>query len=308
MIKDFLDKNKNKKVLLISHGNCSDGFGAAWAVWKNCNKDYNIEYKFMKHGDKLNFEEIKNKAILFTDFVLDRATMSRISQSNPVFIVDHHIDAKNDLEGFKNSIIDITQAASVLAWKNTSNEPVPALLKFVEDRDLQMYKLPFSNEILQVLSTVKKDFEEWNDFHERLNENISEVIENGRVLKRQYKKYLNDIISNAQDIEILGNKGKIVNANWEFASDAAEELAKGGDFAISWFAEKDGTIRTSWRSVPGSKLKVNWLAGFYGGGGHEHSAGAHINIEDLKSILNSENPKLTIINDEKTKRKIGVKI
>lgn len=290
MIRDFFEKNKNKDILLISHGNCSDGFGAAWAIWKNCDKEYNIEYKFMLHNDKLNFEEVKGKAILFTDFVFDYATMLKLSQTNPLLIIDHHIDAKNEFQDFKNAFFDITQAASVLTWKNITKSPVPPLLKFVEDRDLQRYKLPFSNEVLQVLSTVKNDFEEWDELNEKLNEDIGEVIETGRILKKQYKKYLNDVLKNSKDINILGKKGKVVNASWEFASDAAEELAKQADFGMSWFAEKDGTIRTSWRSTPGSVLKVNWLAGLYGGGGHEHSAGAPITLQQLSTILNSEDP------------------
>lgn len=303
MIRDFFEKNKNRNILLISHGNCSDGFGAAWAVWKNCNEKYNIEYKFMLHNDKINIKETEGKAILFTDFVFDYPTMLNLSHTNPILIIDHHIDAKNELENFPNAHFDITQAASVLTWKNISSEPVPPLLKFVEDRDLQKYKLPFHSEVLLVLSTVKHSFEEWDDFNDRLNNDIGDVIDNGRVLKKQYKKYLSDILRHTQDVNILGNKGKVVNASWDFASDAAEELAKSADFGMSWFAEKDGTIRTSWRSTPGSNLKVNWLAGLYGGGGHEHSAGAPINLEQLASILKSEDPVLKIV---KRLNKVGV--
>ena len=101
-------------------------------------------------------------------------------------------------------------------------------------------------------------------------------------------------------MNIDGYNGLVVNANWEFASYAADKLSEKADFGIAWFIDKSGQAKCSFRSSNG--LNVNNLAAIYGGGGHDHSAGATISLDTLTRMLNNEDALL-----EKSHPKIKIR-
>lgn len=283
MINKFYNEGAKKDKILITHGQCSDGFGAAWSIWKKYGNE--INYYFVTHNEKPM--DFKNKKILFTDFAYEREDMINLSKKNDVFVIDHHIYALNDLKGLDNTFFDMSKSGAVLAWENTFPDvKVPLLLKYVEDRDLVKYEMPYSLEILSVLDTIPKDFESWNYFEKELENNFEEVLQEGIFLRRKFEQTLNDITKNPLLINIDGNVGLAVNAgSWDFSSYAAEKISENADFGMSWFKNKEGDIKCSFRSKNG--FDVNKLAQKIGGGGHKNSAGATINEKKLSEILNS---------------------
>lgn len=279
MIEKFYKGNQDK--ILVTHGKCSDGFGAAWSIWNKYGDD--LEYIFATHKDIPI--EVKGKKILFTDFAYERKVMEKLSADNDVFVIDHHIFAFEDLKGLKNTFFDLTKSGSVLAWENTfPDKKVPLILKYVEDRDLVKYEMPYSMEILSVLDTIPKDFESWNYFSKELENNFQEVLNEGIIIREKFELKLESLTKNPIIININGKKGVAVNAEeWDYASYAAEKLSKISDFGMSWYKDEKGNIKCSFRSCNG--LDVNELAKTIGGGGHANSAGATIDNKKLNEIL-----------------------
>lgn len=290
MIKKFFQNNMDKEKILITHGQCSDGFGAAWSVWKKYGDD--IKYYFSNHNEPpMTFE---NKKILFTDFAYKRKHMIELSKKNEVFVIDHHFYALHDLKGLNNTFFDLSKSGAVLAWENTfSDKKVPLILKYVEDRDLIKYEMPYSLEILSVLDTIPKDFESWNYFENELENNFDEILQEGVFLRREFEKKLNELTKTPIIVNIDGNLGLAVNAEkWDFASYAAEKISENANFGMSWFKNEKNEIKCSFRSKNG--FDVNKLAIKIGGGGHQNSAGATINENLLNDILNNKQRKKVI--------------
>lgn len=281
IIQNFFNNSEEK--ILISHGNCSDGFGAAWAIWKEYGDD--VKYHFSTHSDAPYL--YKNKSILFLDFAYERKIMDVLDKTNKVLVIDHHYYSVDNLKGFKNAIIDLSKSGSVLAWENLyPNKEAPKILKYVQDRDLRKFELPYSQEVLSVLDTIPKKFKNWELFSLMLEKDFPSIVEKGKILKHQFNNILNGIIKEARPVNIDGYNGLVVNTSWEFASYAAEKLSEKSDFAIAWYVDKSGMAKCSFRSSNG--LNVNNLASIYGGGGHEHSAGATITLNTLLRMINNE--------------------
>ncbi len=295
IIQNFFNNSEEK--ILISHGNCSDGFGAAWAIWKEYGDS--VRYHFATHSDAPYL--YKNKAILFLDFAYERKIMDVLDKTNKLLVIDHHSYSVEDLKGFKNAILDMKKSGAVLAWEHLyPNIEVPTILKYVQDRDLRKFELPYSHEVLSVLDTIPKTFKNWELFSLSLDKDFSSIVEKGKILKNQFNNILNGIIKEARPVNIDGYNGLVVNANWEFASYAADKLSEKADFGIAWFIDKSGQAKCSFRSSNG--LNVNNLAAIYGGGGHDHSAGATISLDTLTRMLNNEDALL-----EKSHPKIKIR-
>lgn len=281
IIQNFF-KNSEEKIL-ISHGNCSDGFGAAWAIWKEYGD--NVRYHFSTHSDAPYL--YKNKTILFLDFAYERKIMDVLDKTNKVLVIDHHSYSLEDLKDFKNAILDMNKSGAVLAWEHLyPNIEPPTILKYVQDRDLRKFELPYVHEVLSVLDTIPKKFKNWELFSLMLDKDFSSIVEKGKILRHQFNNILNGIIKEARPVSIDGYNGLVINTNWEFASYAAEKLSEKTDFALAWFADKNGMVKCSFRSSNG--LNVNNMASIYGGGGHDHSAGATVTLSTLFKILNNE--------------------
>lgn len=280
-------KDSQEKVL-ITHGNCSDGFGAAWAVWKEYGDT--VKYHHATHSDEPLL--YKDKTILFTDFAYEADVMRHLGKHNDVFVIDHHIYAMENLKDFPNTLFDMSKSGAVLAWESLYPDvPVPLLLKYVEDRDLRNFKLPYTHEVLSVLDTIPQTFKNWSLFSNVLDNNFAGVVEKGKALKSQFDVILNKIIQEAQPVYIDGHQGLVVNANWDFASYAADKLSEKAEFGMAWFMNKEGLVKCSFRSSHG--LNVNNLAQTLGGGGHAFCAGATLTLEKLNEVLEKKEPELS---------------
>src|SRR3546814_134573 len=97
----LIEKRENKRsvskdILVLYHGNCTDGFGAAWAAWKKL-KD-NAEYIGVKL-DVTPEEDFVDKEIYMLDFVYDEEYLKDLIDNNKkVVAIDHHITNKRTAE------------------------------------------------------------------------------------------------------------------------------------------------------------------------------------------------------------------
>jgi uncharacterized protein len=84
----------NKKILCIYHGNCADGFTAAWAVWLR----FGEEVEFYPGVYQSPPPDVTGRRVIIVDFSYKRAVMAEIAhKAASVLVLDHHKSADEDL-------------------------------------------------------------------------------------------------------------------------------------------------------------------------------------------------------------------
>ena len=89
------------KVICIYHGNCADGFTAAWAVRKfflNRGNEYSVEYHAGVYNDPP--PDVTGKIVIMVDFSYKPEVVAKMAEvASRIVILDHHKTAE---EGCKN--------------------------------------------------------------------------------------------------------------------------------------------------------------------------------------------------------------
>jgi len=120
------------KPLCIYHGNCVDGFGAAWVVRKFYGPD-NVDFHAGKYQETP--PDVTGRDVILVDFSYKRQVMETlISQAASVLIIDHHKTAQADLADLPGAtvIFDMEHSGAVLAWIHFFGNEVhiPTLITF----------------------------------------------------------------------------------------------------------------------------------------------------------------------------------
>jgi oligoribonuclease NrnB/cAMP/cGMP phosphodiesterase (DHH superfamily) len=83
------------KTLCIYHGNCADGFGAAWVVRKALGMGH-VDFHAGTYQDAP--PDVTGRDVLLVDFSYKRAVMAEVvAKANSVKVLDHHKTAAEDL-------------------------------------------------------------------------------------------------------------------------------------------------------------------------------------------------------------------
>src|SRR5438034_364114 len=94
--------------LVIYHGECTDGFTAAWA-FKTLRPLTTATYAPAHHGDTP--PEVTGKEVYILDFAYPRAQLLRMhDQAASVLVLDHHKTAQADLEGLPFCVFDMDRS------------------------------------------------------------------------------------------------------------------------------------------------------------------------------------------------------
>lgn len=264
------DSMEAKKILVLYHADCSDGFGAAYAAWKKFGD--NADYLPILY--KTEPPPVVGKNVYLLDYGYPKDITARIAEQAEKFImIDHHVTNEETVKMANEYIFDISHSASVLAWGYFHPDvPVPKLLLYVEDKDLWKFSLPFSKEVSRWFANLQPDFGVWDgaikDFEdEKLRDAF--IAEGSRILA-QVNRVIDDLVSRAKEVVFEGYKTLIIETA-VFHSEVGNALAKKlPPIGIVW-VEKNGKYSVSLRSD--GTVDVAKLAEKYGGGGHKSAAG-----------------------------------
>jgi len=291
-----------KPDICIYHGNCDDGFGAAWAIWSRWGGE--VAYVPGVYGKPL--PDMAGKHVLFVDFSAKRADIDAMAQvAKSIVIIDHHKTAEADLAPFAFGLcgnarlcpedlggmfrdlaelnrppiiawFDMSRSGAVMAWDFAHgiphNDPPPTMLALIQDRDL--WSFAFGDRTRQfsaALRTYAMTFETWD----RIAENPDALIEEGRVVLRAHQANIAKFIEDAYEDIIMGHRVPVVNVPYHYASDTAHALLSkypDAPFTACWFRRGDGMVQWSLRSED-SRVDVSEVAKACGGGGHRNAAG-----------------------------------
>ena len=252
---------------VLYHDDCADGFGAAWAIWKRF-----PEAKFLpvKHGYPPP-QGLEDRHVVIADFSYSRDTIEDIAKkSASLTILDHHVTAQAALAGLPFAHFDLEKSGAVLAWEWAHDEPLPWLLKYIQDKDLWQWQLPNSREINSALASYSYDFSVWNE----LTQEILEV--EGRGILRAENILVKKITGEAVMITLQGERVPAVYSP-TLTSQIGEVLSRDHPFCVIWH-QRDGRRYFSLRSRAGG-ISVAKIAAAYDGGGHTHAAGFSVSLD-----------------------------
>lgn len=255
-------KQSASRPLVVYHGDCPDGFGAAFAAWKRFGED--ADYLPVNHGDPP--PNAKGRHVLMADFAYDRGTTEKLALASASLVVlDHHRSAAHELGDLPYCVFDMNRSGAVMAWQFLHETPVPALLRYVQDRDLWRHDLPESEEVSAALRAHDFDFKTWDAI------DVDQLRVEGRALLRYQRRMVQRVAAHAMSVEILGTVVPTVNSP-VLQSELGDVLAVGHPFAGVWWQGSGDEARWSLRSTPGG-VDVSLIAARYGGGGHRTAAG-----------------------------------
>lgn len=277
-----LIQNPKKRPLVIYHGNCTDGFTAAWVAHRFFGPSVAEFYPAFYAQPA---PECTGRDVYILDFSYKRPVMLDImATANNVVILDHHKTAQEDLDGLVEEakeklqspakakiVFDMEKSGARLASEYFFPGFVSMLVQYVEDRDLWRFRLPKSRQVNSAIHSYEFGWETWTRLHNRLEKSYESLATEGEAIERLIKSQVRKAVYAANEIEIDGHRVLAVNATVNF-SEVAGELAEGRPFGAAWFIRKDGKRQWSLRSRDGG-IDVSEIAKKFGGGGHRNAAG-----------------------------------
>ncbi len=277
-------KEKSKMAqdkVVLYHGDCDDGFTAAWVAWKIFGDSAIYEAAYFGKDIKA---DITDREVYILDFSFEPAVLEGfLRKAKRVCLLDHHKTAFDKLKHYSCCHFDMNKSGAGLAWeKFFPGLEMPEIVKHVQDNDLWKFEYPETKAFIFGLRAQPMTFEVWDSM---LNEkDFERVMMEGKVLEKFYAKEIDYIAQFAVEVVIDGVKGLAVNCPRVFVSDIGALLAeKCGTYALIWMHKEDG-IDVSVRST--KDFNGGALAQKFGGGGHPQSAGFRLDsLEELQSKI-----------------------
>lgn len=295
-----------KKQLFIYHGNCFDGFTAAWVFdsfrkqLKDPMLEGEVEYFPALYGGEP--PDCKGKEVWMADFSYPREVMIEkvIKPSTRTLVFDHHQTAQAALDGLLPELrtkhrlqrdsdrieFDMNRSGSGILYdylesladkKAGFHQPRHNgarrvwLIDDIEDRDLWRKKLEGNEEISSYIAATPFTFENWSAISAMKR---MDVVENGRAIKRYIDLFGTKVREEAVWEEIAGHRVPTINTPYMNCSEHVGGLATvypEAPFAVGYFRRKDGRWQFSLRSR--GDFDVSEIAKQFGGGGHKAAAG-----------------------------------
>lgn len=253
---------------VIYHANCSDGFGAAWSAWKLLGDE--AEYYPATHGDPPPDVTGKNVAIL--DFSYSNSTTKEmIQKAESLIVIDHHKSALIELQDIENCIFDMSQSGAMLSWKyfHPRKSP-PKFIKYIEDRDLWKWELPYSKEFSAAFSMIPFEFSELSKLEDESF--FRDTCKKGSYILAYTEIAVKKLAEKAALRLWRGKNVYIVNSS-HWISEVGAKLSPKCDFVAVWyFSHSRQEYCVSLRSFY-DNVDVSEIAKEFGGGGHKKAAG-----------------------------------
>lgn len=269
-------------VTFYYHRHCSDGFGSAWAAWKKLADRTELRLIPVAYGDPLPvFPE--GETVYVADFSFGPDVIRELKKTNKrVVVLDHHKTAYEKMaHPFSQDpdvYFDMAHSGAMISWFHFHpDEPVPNLIRLVEDKDLWKWALPFSQEINTAIASYPFDLDTWNRLDAQMGageirEDWSLVLEGKSILRYQLQLLEAAVRETSHPGRFpRGEEGLFVNSPI-LNSEIGGFLKPRSSLVVIWSHRSDGRISYSLRSSSDGP-DVARIAEQFGGGGHARAAG-----------------------------------
>ncbi len=308
--------------LCIYHANCADGFGAAWVV----RKFFNGEVDFHPGVYQDPPPDVSGRQVILVDFSYKRDALLEMAKSAwGVLLIDHHKSAAEDLKADDNYIVDygaysglkdwrrFLECSQMDRWENAPyarvysvfdmhrsgagmawdfffhDEPRPALIDRIEDRDLWKFTKPDTRAVQAAVFSYPYDFDVWDALAAA---DLARLRTEGEAIERKHHKDIAELVTAfRREMVIGGHWVPVANLPYTLTSDAGHLMCHPyqspnlqGEwttppFAACYWDTPNGRV-FSLRSLE-LGLDVSQIAKEYGGGGHKNAAGFRVPLSDL---------------------------
>lgn len=298
--------------LCIYHGNCLDGFTAAWVVNRFFKGDVELFPGIYQNPPP---EIEPGRVVILVDFSYKLGVLLKMAKSAAgILIIDHHKTAIDDLQecthnisrfaeldgkppswelfedylkmdaathctrGELYSYFDLERSGAGLAWDFFYPKiPRPQLVNHVEDRDLWRFKLPHTREINASLFSYEYDLEIWDAIMGMSPEQHALM---GSSIERKHHKDVRELAKVVTRMMCIdGHVVPVANLPYTYTSDAGHLLANDESFAACYWDTPEGRVFSLRSRATG--MDVSAIASKYGGGGHRNAAGFRVPFERI---------------------------
>ena len=289
--------NINPRPLVIYHGDCFDGFCAAWVF--RMFKGADVDFHAARYGDPP--PNVSKRNVWVLDFSYPREQMmDLIVQSKSTTVFDHHKTAKANLDNILNEIretrgvmrncdtikFDMQRSGAGITFDELDREKGRKrglhepryngarsnwVVDYVEDRDLWRMSLPDSQAVSALIATVPMTFEDYNALEK---DGLDKAIERGTYVQKYIDLYGVKARKHALLRDVGGHEVPVINMPYMNCSEHVGVLAEENsdrEFACGFFLRDDSKWQFSLRSR--GDFDVSEVAQKYGGGGHKNAAG-----------------------------------
>lgn len=278
-----------KKIIVLYHFPCLDGFTSAWVTRKALGET--ADYLPAGYENDFGDYDFTGKTVYFVDYSFKRDKMLEVAKvAKKVIVLDHHKTAAEELmelfeQGVITGVFDMDRSGAGIAWDFFfPDDPRPAMVDYVEDRDLWRFALAHSREINQALFSYDYDFDTWDKLAAACGAQTEMVAMEGRAIWRKHMKDVRELSTQARLMNIGGHIVPIVNANYTYGSDVGSLLAETSSFGGYYWVGANGEYNFGLRST-NAGIDVGAVAQLYGGGGHRNAAGFRVkHLRDLWRI------------------------
>lgn len=267
------------KNLVLYHGDCYDGFGAAWSARKVLKDD--ADYKPVNwNQDPPPYDGYEN--IYIVDFCYPPKVLRDMANYAHVVVLDHHKTSQEWVKDLKHPEIevyfDMNRSGASMTWDYFNpKEEMPKLIKFIEARDLwKKDELEGTDYVHMSLVSHPFDFKVWDKL--ATDEGVEQMLKDGPSLLRLYEALVEKICKAAWLGTVAEYEVPIVNTSiaWSEVGNKLLEKFPDAPFAAS-FTVFEGKQMWSLRSRKG--FDVAKIGEKYDGGGHGQAAGFSLPIK-----------------------------
>ena len=272
----------------IYHAGCPDGFGAAWAVWRRWGDE--ARYVARGHDDPLHASGYRDDTVVFVDIAPPPAALRPLGEVvEKLVVLDHHVSARDHIQADPDLVpaleelghvihFDMEHSGAALAWQYFHpDDPLPELLRYVEDQDLWNWKLPATRDVNAAISATDHDFAAWEEL---AGTSVDVLAAEGAPIHRANRLLVERALDGAHGISLGQHRVEAVNASAQ-RSQIGHELASRALFGVPCGA----VYRVAGQRVDVSVYSVGdfdvaALAGQFGGGGHRNAAGFSVTLAE----------------------------
>ena len=282
-----------KPIVAFYHKDCVDGTTSAAVVLNKFPyaKVFPVGFDTAAVDFAVAKSEITGETkVIFVDISVGLEEIMGLASE--ILVIDHHISEKERVEELVKSqdtityIFDIAESGASLAFKYFfPEETVPTLVRYVQDIDLwnNIY-VPKSSWLHQYMSTLRNQPDRVLPLL-GAESDVEKYIALGKVLADYVDLEVTSSIER-DPLYISFAEYKVPAFNiTEHQSKAGNILSLKTNKAVIMYTIKGEHTRLSIRSSTGCVPNALAVAQFFGGGGHDHAAGATVVTETFLALL-----------------------
>ena len=256
--------------LILYHAGCYDGFTAAWVAHRARGGGELVPVNYGQPAP-----DVTGREVYVLDFSYPREVLLELyEQASLLIILDHHKTAAEDLEGLDFCVFDQNESGASLAhqWFHPGEE-LPALVRYVRDRDLWRFEMPDSKAVHAWLRSHEFDLDFWDEAEAVLGTETLRrgAVEAGRAILRVQAKQVAAHVQRGQLVRLGGVDFLACNCSLStLHSEVAGALAKTTEAGAIWMEMEEYAL---WSLRGRGDVDVSAIAKKFGGGGHHNAAG-----------------------------------